>query len=66
MNLNCFAIVWIKNNDDFSREYLDLNFTNTNNIIGIKHYLEDVLKIRDYIIEWTFLDFDHFVMLYEK
>ena len=64
--LNCFAILFIPSNlENYTIECLNVNYCK-NNKQGLRYYIEDVLKIDDYIIEYTILDFDHFKMLYEK
>ena len=49
----------------YTKEYIDLNFTNdVSNEENICRYIEDVLKISEYEVHWTFLDFDHFKELH--
>ena len=63
----CYAILFIPNVylGGYDKEYLDLNFTsNVNNVPHIRYYIEEVLKVRNYEIYWTFLDFDHFKELH--
>ena len=66
MHDKCYGILYIPVYNKYKvKEYIDLNFTsdiyNTENIC---RYIEDVLKIREYEIYWTFLDFDHFQELH--
>lgn len=66
MHDKCYGILYIPVYNKYKvKEYIDLNFTSDiHNTENICRYIEDVLKIREYEIYWTFLDFDHFQELH--
>ena len=71
MNDKCYGILYIPKYNPYGerigykKEYVDLNFTiDIHNEENICRYIRDVLKINNFSVIWTFLDFDHFIDLH--